>query len=281
MKLVRYGLTGKEKPGLFLATDGTIRDLSDLVKDSDNAVLLPENLERLRHLDPRTLPIVSKSTRLGPCVSLVRKFIGIGVNYADHAAETGAKQPVEPIVFSKATSSICGPDDEVIIPPGATKVDWEVELGVVIGQSAKYLSESRAHEVIAGYCLVNDISERSFQFDRGGQWIKGKSSDTFGPIGPWLVTSDEIRDPQNLTLWLEVDGYRYQHSNTRKMIFSVYYLVSYLSHFMRLEPGDVIATGTPSGVGRGQNPPVYLRAGQVMCSGIDGLGQQRHGIVSA
>jgi ureidoglycolate lyase len=274
MKLLRYGPAGAEKPGL-LHTDGTIRDLSSHVDDIAGGVLSDESLARLRALDPDSLPAVGDNPRIGPCVGRVGKFLCIGLNYSDHAAETGAAIPSEPILFMKATSAIIGPDDDVIIPKDSEKTDWEVELGVVIGTEARYVPEADALNHVAGYCVVNDLSERAFQTERGGQWTKGKSADTFGPIGPWLVTRDEVPDPQDLHMWLEVDGRRWQDGSTKTMIFGVAHLVSYVSHFMSLQPGDVISTGTPPGVGLGQKPPVYLRPGQEMRLGVAGLGEQR------
>jgi 2-keto-4-pentenoate hydratase/2-oxohepta-3-ene-1,7-dioic acid hydratase in catechol pathway len=279
MKLLRFGKPGAEKPGL-LDSAGQLRDLSAALTDIAGRSLLPESLDKLRQINPSTLPIVSGSPRLGPCVGSVGKFICIGLNYSDHAAESGMAVPVEPVVFMKATSAICGPNDNVVIPLNAKKTDWEVELGVVIGKEAKYVREEDSLSYIAGYCVVNDLSERAFQLEGTGQWVKGKSADTFGPIGPWLVTADEVPNPQNLHLWLDVDGHRYQNGDTTTMIFGVAYLVSYLSRFMSLWPGDIISTGTPPGVGLGQRPPVYLRAGNVMTLGIEGLGQQRQLVVS-
>jgi 2-keto-4-pentenoate hydratase/2-oxohepta-3-ene-1,7-dioic acid hydratase in catechol pathway len=240
---------------------------------------VPESLETLRKIDPKDLPLVAGAPRIGACVSGVGKFICIGLNYSDHAAESGMAVPVEPVVFMKATSAICGPYDDVIIPRGSEKTDWEVELGVVIGKEARYVTEGDALSHVAGYCVVNDVSERAFQLEGTGQWVKGKSADTFGPIGPWLVTADEVPDPQSLSLWLEVDGHRYQNGSTTTMVFGVAYLVSYLSRFMSLQPGDIISTGTPPGVGLGQKPPVYLRPGNVMRLGIEGLGEQRQAVV--
>jgi ureidoglycolate lyase len=275
MKLLRFGPAGEEKPGM-LDDGGMIRDLSAIVDDIAGETLTPEGLDRLRAVDPRTLPEVRGETRLGPCIGRVGKFICIGLNYADHAAESNLPVPSEPVVFLKATSAICGPNDTVRIPRGSTKTDWEVELGVVIGRHAKYVSEAEAMDHVAGYCVVNDVSEREFQIERGGTWDKGKGCDTFGPIGPWLVTRDEVPDPQDLRLWLEVDGKRCQDGSTRTMVFGVAHLVSYCSQFMSLHPGDIISTGTPPGVGMGMKPdPVFLRPGQVMRLGIDGLGEQR------
>jgi 2-keto-4-pentenoate hydratase/2-oxohepta-3-ene-1,7-dioic acid hydratase in catechol pathway len=281
MKLLRYGQAGAEKPGL-LDADGNIRDLSAHVPDIDGTTFAPETLARLKRLDPASLPLVTAASRIGPCVGKVGKFICVGLNYADHAAESGMEVPAEPVLFFKATSAICGPDDDIIIPRGSQKTDWEVELGVVIGKEARYIDHAQALDHIAGYCVINDLSERAFQMERGGQWVKGKSADTFGPIGPWLVTRDEVADPQNLALWLEVDGHRYQNGNTRTMIFDVPFIVAYISQFMSLQPGDVISTGTPPGVGLGIKPaPVYLKAGQTMRLGIDGLGEQHQRTVAA
>ncbi|CAN7384152.1 fumarylacetoacetate hydrolase family protein [Paraburkholderia sp. SIMBA_054] len=278
MKLLRYGPPGGEKPGL-LDTDGNVRDLSGHVADISGDVLLPDSLARLKALDVTSLPRVGGDPRLGPCVGGTRKFICIGLNYSDHAAETGAAIPPEPIVFMKATSAIVGPNDAIEIPRNALKTDWEVELGVVIGKTAKYVSESDAMDHVAGYCVINDVSERAFQAERQGQWTKGKSADTFGPTGPWLVTSDEVHNPQALPMWLEVNGHRYQNGNTATMIYGVRYLVAYLSQFMSLQPGDIISTGTPPGVGLGQKPPVYLKPGDVVTLGIEGLGQQRQNVL--
>ncbi|AUT70837.1 fumarylacetoacetate hydrolase family protein [Paraburkholderia hospita] len=278
MKLLRYGPHGGEKPGL-LDTDGNVRDLSGHVADISGDVLLPDSLARLKALDVTSLPRVGGNPRLGPCVGGTRKFICIGLNYSDHAAETGAAIPPEPIVFMKATSAIVGPNDAIEIPRNALKTDWEVELGVVIGKTAKYVSESDAMDHVAGYCVINDVSERAFQAERQGQWTKGKSADTFGPTGPWLVTSDEVHNPQALPMWLEVNGHRYQNGNTATMIYGVRYLVAYLSQFMSLQPGDIISTGTPPGVGLGQKPPVYLKPGDVVTLGIEGLGQQRQNVL--
>jgi 2-keto-4-pentenoate hydratase/2-oxohepta-3-ene-1,7-dioic acid hydratase in catechol pathway len=274
MKLVRFGPAGAESPGI-LDSRGGIRDLREHVADIRGDALTPAGLDRLRALDVDKLPLVPGNPRLGPCVAGVGKFICIGLNYADHAAESGMQVPPEPVIFMKATSAIVGPNDDVVIPRGAQKVDWEVELGVVIGRRAKHVSTEHALDHVAGYCVINDLSEREYQLERGGQWVKGKSCDTFGPIGPYLATSDEIADPQNLGLWLEVDGHRFQNGNTQTMVFTVAKLVSYLSGFMSLHPGDVISTGTPPGVGLGQKPsPIYLRAGQTIRLGIDGLGVQ-------
>jgi 2-keto-4-pentenoate hydratase/2-oxohepta-3-ene-1,7-dioic acid hydratase in catechol pathway len=278
MKLLRFGPPGKERPGILHA-DGKIRDLSGVVPDIGGETLLPASLERLKAVDSGTLPSVNGSPRLGPCVARVGKFICIGLNYSDHAAESNMAVPREPIVFMKATSAVCGPNDDVEIPRGSEKSDWEVELGVVIGKPAKYVSEADAMSHIAGYCIVNDLSERAFQLEGTGQWVKGKSADTFGPIGPWLVTPDEIPDCQNLDLWLEVDGKRMQNGSTKTMVFGVQFLVSYLSRFMSLQPGDIISTGTPPGVGHGMKPPVYLRAGNEMRLAVEGLGEQRQRVV--
>jgi 2-keto-4-pentenoate hydratase/2-oxohepta-3-ene-1,7-dioic acid hydratase in catechol pathway len=259
----------------MLDSNGTLRDLSGVVDDIHGDTLLPESLQKLAGLDPASLPAVSGSPRMGACVNGVGKFICIGLNYADHAAESGMQVPPEPVIFFKATSAICGPDDDIVIPRGSEKTDWEVELGVVIGKAAKYVDEASALEHVAGYCVINDVSERAFQLERAGQWVKGKSCDTFGPIGPWLVTRDEVPDPQDLAMWLEVDGKRYQDGSTKTMVYGVAHLVSYLSQFFTLQPGDVISTGTPPGVGMGQKPePIYLRAGQAMSLGIEGLGTQ-------
>ncbi len=279
MKLLRYGPPGREKPGL-LDRDGKIRDLSGAVGDIDAETLAPAVLDRLRRTDPVTLPLVSGTPRLGPCVGRVPKFIAIGLNYRQHAAETGAAIPKEPIIFMKATSSICGPDDDVIIPKASQKTDWEVELGIVIGTLARYVAVNDARRHIAGYCVVNDVSEREFQIERGGQWTKGKSADTFGPIGPWVVTADEVPDPGKLTLWTEVNGKRVQNSNTADLIFGIDEIVSYVSHFLTLAPGDVIATGTPSGVGLGMKPPQFLKPGDRMRLSVEGLGEQNQRLVA-
>jgi 2-keto-4-pentenoate hydratase/2-oxohepta-3-ene-1,7-dioic acid hydratase in catechol pathway len=275
MKLLRYGPVGAEKPGI-LDSRGHLRDLSAHVDDIAGAVLTPEGLDHLRRLNPESLPVVTGSPRIGACVGRIGKFICVGLNYADHAAESGMPVPPEPVLFMKATSAVCGPNDDVIIPKGSLKTDWEVELGVVIGREARYVDEADAMSHVAGYCVINDVSERAFQIERAGQWVKGKSADTFGPTGPWLVTADEVADPQDLQMWLAVDGHRYQNGSTRTMVYGVRHLVSYISQFMSLQPGDVISTGTPPGVGMGQKPaPVYLRPGQVMTLGINGLGEQR------
>ena len=278
MKLLRYGPPGAEKPGLLDST-GAIRDLSGVVPDIAGDTLLPESLAKLRKLDPASLPKVSGTPRIGPCVGRVGKFIAIGLNYSDHAAESGMPVPKEPIVFMKATSCIVGPNDNIEIPRGAQKTDWEVELGVVIGKPAKYVTEQAALSHVAGYCVVHDVSERAYQLEGTGQWTKGKSADTFGPIGPWLVTDDEVANCGELNLWLEVDGQRYQDGTTQTLIFGVTYLVSYLSRFMSLQPGDIITTGTPPGVGHGKKPPVYLRAGNVVRLGVEGLGEQQQTVV--
>jgi 2-keto-4-pentenoate hydratase/2-oxohepta-3-ene-1,7-dioic acid hydratase in catechol pathway len=279
MKLLRYGNKGFERPGM-LDEAGKLRDLSGVVPDIAGAVLSPDSLKKLLELDASTLPVVDAPYRIGPCVGAVGKFICIGLNYSDHAAESGMAVPKEPVVFMKATSSIIGPDDDVMIPRDSLKTDWEVELGVVIGKEARYVEEADALSYVAGYCVVNDLSERAFQLEGTGQWVKGKSADTFGPIGPWLVTTDEIPDPQSLHLWLEVDGHTFQDGTTATMVFGVAHLVSYLSRFMSLQPGDIISTGTPPGVGLGQKPPVYLKAGNGMRLGIDGLGEQTQKVVA-
>ena len=274
MKLVRHGAAGQERPGLIDA-EGRLRDLTGMVPDIAGTALLPESLDRLKAIDPAALPLVAGNPRLGACVGSVGKLVCVGLNYSDHAAESGLPVPSEPVLFMKATSSIVGPNDDVEIPRGSKKTDWEVELGIVIGKSAKYVSEADALSHVAGYCVINDVSEREFQIERGGQWDKGKGCDTFGPMGPWLVTADEVADPQDLHMWLEVDGKRFQDGSTRTMIFGVAHLVSYISQFMSLQPGDVISTGTPPGVGLGQKPPLYLTPGQTMRLGIQGLGEQR------
>jgi ureidoglycolate lyase len=280
MKLLRYGPKGQEKPGL-LDNDGKIRDLSGVIADVTGSVLSAASVARLRSLDLAELPLVSGEPRLGPCVGSVGKFIGIGLNYADHAAETGAAIPKEPVVFNKWVTCISGCNDDIQIPAGSTKTDWEVELGVVIGQTARRVSETEALNHVAGYCVVNDVSEREYQIERGPTWDKGKGFDSFGPIGPWLVTKDEVPDPQTLQLWLEIDGVRRQSGSTKTMVFSVATLVSYLSRIMTLHPGDVIATGTPPGVGMGMKPPVFLRPGQVVRLGVERLGEQRQVTVQA
>lgn len=279
MKLLRYGPAGAEKPGM-LDANGLLRDLSAHVPDIAGSALSPASLAKLAALDPATLPLVPGTPRLGSCVAQPGKFMCIGLNYSDHAAESGMAVPVEPVLFMKASSAISGPNDDVVIPRGSKKTDWEVELGVVIGTRAKYVSEADALSYVAGYCLINDVSERAFQMEGTGQWTKGKSADTFGPTGPWLVTTDEIADPQTLNMWLEVDGHRYQKGSTSTMVFGVAHLVSYLSRFMSLHPGDIISTGTPPGVGLGQKPPVFLRPGNRMRLGIDGLGEQNQLVVA-
>jgi 2-keto-4-pentenoate hydratase/2-oxohepta-3-ene-1,7-dioic acid hydratase in catechol pathway len=281
LKLVRFGSAGAERPGLVLA-DGSIADLSSVVPDLAGTALEPASLHKLSTVDVAKLPKAPAGVRLGPCVGSVGKFIAIGLNYADHAAETGAKIPSEPIVFMKATSCIVGPNDTVLKPRGSIKMDWEVELGVVIGSVTRYVSEADAASHIAGYCVINDLSERHFQLERGGQWDKGKGCDTFGPLGPWLVTSDEVGDPANLSMWLDVNGTRRQNGSTRTMIFKPAFLVSYLSQFMSLHPGDVITTGTPPGVGMGIKPePIFLNVGDVMELGIEKLGQQKQVVAAA
>src|SRR5580693_9203403 len=280
MKLLRFGNRGREKPGA-LDSEGQIRDLSGVVADIAGAVLLPDSLEGLRQIDLHTLPLVADSPRLGPCIGSVGKFLCIGLNYSDHAAESNMAVPAEPVIFMKATSAICGPNDNVVIPRGSQKTDWEVELGVVIGKETRYVREEDALSHVAGYCVVNDLSERAFQLEGTGQWVKGKSADTFGPIGPWLVTADEVPDPQNLNMWLEVNGEKQQDGSTKTMVIGVAFLVSYLSKFMSLQPGDIISTGTPPGVGLGQKPPRYLAAGNIITLGIDGLGTQRQTVVES
>ena len=284
MKLLRYGPPGQERPGL-LDAQGRVRDLSHLVTDIAGQALTPAGLAELRSLDIERLPVVpgtpQQGLRLGACVGQVGKFVCIGLNYADHAAESGMPIPAEPVVFAKWTSAICGPDDDIQIPRGSVKTDWEVELGVVIGQGGRYIDEADAMKHVAGYCVVNDVSEREWQLERGTQWDKGKGCDTFGPIGPWLVTADEVPDPQTLDLWLEVNGQRFQNGNTRTMVFGVAAIVSYLSRFMSLQPGDVISTGTPPGVGLGMKPPRYLKPGETMRLGITGLGVQTQRTVAA
>jgi 2-keto-4-pentenoate hydratase/2-oxohepta-3-ene-1,7-dioic acid hydratase in catechol pathway len=273
MKLLRFGPPGGERPGL-LDAQGQLRDLTGVIADLAGDTLSPASLDALRRLDPSTLPAVDGEPRIGPCVGRVGKFVCTGLNYADHAKESGVEIPVEPVLFMKPTSSIVGPDDGIVLPRGATKVDWEVELGVVIGSVARYVPEEDALRYVAGYCVINDVSERAFQLEGTGQWVKGKGADTFGPIGPWLVTSDEVPNPQALRLWLDVDGHRYQDSSTAMMVFGVAYLVSYASQVMSLHPGDIISTGTPPGIGMGKTPPVYLRAGNRLRVGIEGLGEQ-------
>lgn len=277
MKFCRYGKAGAEKPGL-VDDAGALRDLSAHVEDLRGDALDPVALAKLAGIDPQTLPLVAGTPRMGPPVSGVGKFICIGLNYSDHAAETGAEVPSEPIIFMKATSAICGPDDTVLIPRGSKKTDWEVELGVIIGRTAKYVSETEALDHVAGYCTVHDVSERAFQIEHQGQWTKGKSADTFGPIGPWLVTPDEAGDPQDLNLWLTVNGETMQNGSTKTMVFGVAKLVSYLSRFMSLQPGDIISTGTPPGVGMGMSPQRFLKPGDVVELGIENLGQQRQSV---
>jgi 2-keto-4-pentenoate hydratase/2-oxohepta-3-ene-1,7-dioic acid hydratase in catechol pathway len=279
MKLLRYGPEGAEKPGL-LDKDGAIRDLSGVVSDVSGSTLADGLIETVAKLDVTSLPVVDGSPRMGPCVGGVGKFICIGLNYADHAAESGMELPQEPVIFFKATSAICGPDDNVEIPRNSVKTDWEVELGVVIGKEAKYVSEEDALDHVAGYCVINDVSERDFQLHRSGQWVKGKSADTFGPTGPWLVTRDEVADPQDLAMWLEVNGHRYQDGSTRTMHFGVATVIAHLSQFMSLQPGDIISTGTPPGVGMGQKPEVYLKPGDKIELGIEGLGKQTQTVVA-
>lgn len=279
MKLLRHGPKGAECPGL-LHSDGTIRDLTGIVPDIGGAVLSDVGLSALRGIDANALPKVAADTRLGPCVSGTGKFICIGLNYADHAAESGMQVPPEPVIFMKATSAICGPNDPIIIPRTSEKTDWEAELAVVIGTACKYVSEVDALNYVAGYCVTNDVSERAFQTERAGQWTKGKSCDNFGQMGPWLVTRDEVADPQNLKMWLTVNGRTMQNGSTKTMVYGVAHVVSYLSQFMTLQPGDVISTGTPPGVGMGMKPPQYLRAGDVVELGIEGLGQQRQDVIA-
>ncbi len=280
MRLLRFGEPGAERPGL-LDSNGVIRDLSSVIADVDGAHLGSECLARIAQCDAGDFPAVAADARVGPCVGRVGKIVCVGRNYAEHAAESGAAVSAEPVIFFKATSAINGPYDPVVIPRGSAKTDWEVELGVVIGAKASYVAEADALDHVAGYCVVNDVSEREFQLERDGQWVKGKSCDTFAPLGPWLVTADEVPDPQRLRLWLDVNGRRRQDSNTARMVFTVRDLVSYISHFMTLHSGDIISTGTPSGVGLGHEPPVYLRPGDVMELGVEGLGRQRQTVVSA
>lgn len=280
MKLVRYGDRGMEFPGL-IDDLGRIRSLAGIVADIAGPFLLPDSLARIANSDKATLPLVDEGTRIGPCVGRVGKIICIGLNYSDHAAESGMEVPDEPVLFMKATSSISGPYDDVVLPRGEAKGDWEIELGVVIGKPAKYVTVDDARNHVAGYCVVNDLSAREAQLEGTGQWVKGKSADTFAPIGPWLVTADEIPDPQNLDMWLEIDGHRYQDGNTRTMIFGVDALVSYVSQFMSLQPGDIISTGTPPGVGLGLDPQVWLQPGNIISLGIAGLGEQRQKVVAA
>jgi len=279
MKLVRYGRPGKEKPGLIDGS-GRLRDLGEVIEDIDAAALAPRALARLAKLKPESLPAVRGAPRLGPCVARVGNFVAIGLNYADHAAETGATPPKEPILFNKAPSCLVGPNDDIVIPKGSTKTDWEVELAIVIGSRASYVGEDQALNHVAGYCVCNDVSEREFQIERSGQWMKGKGCPTFGPLGPWLVTPDEIRDVQKLDMWLDVSGERMQTGSTATMIFGVKALVSYISQFMILEPGDVITTGTPPGVGMGKKPPRFLKPGDTVSLGIEGLGRQAQRVVT-
>jgi 2,4-diketo-3-deoxy-L-fuconate hydrolase len=279
MKLARYGRPGKEKPAL-VDREGRLRDLSEVVTDIDADVLSPRALARLAKLKPESLPAVRGTPRVGPCLAHVGNFIAVGLNYADHAAESGMPVPKEPVLFSKAPSCVVGPNDDVVIPKGSKKTDWEVELAIVIGTRASYVSESQALAHVAGYCICNDVSEREYQHDRAGQWVKGKSAPTFGPLGPWLVTPDEVKDVQALGMWLDVNGERMQTGSTATMVFGVKTLVSYISQFMILEPGDVITTGTPPGVGAGMKPPRFLKAGDTMSLGIDGLGQQTQNVVA-
>ncbi len=274
MKLVRFGARGAEKPGI-VDRAGRLRSLEGVVADWSGMYLSDEWLAHVRALDPERLPLVPEGVRIGACVGGVGTFLCVGLNYADHARETGAEVPKEPVLFAKSTGAICGPYDEVEIPRGSQKTDWEVELGVVIGTRAKHVGLEDALAHVAGYCVINDLSEREYQLEHHGQWVKGKSCDTFGPIGPWLVTRDEVPDPQNLSLWLEVDGRRFQNGSTRTMVYGVAFLVSYISRFLTLRPGDVISTGTPPGVGLGMKPPLYLRPGQVMRLCVEGLGEQR------
>ncbi|NBW45413.1 MAG: FAA hydrolase family protein [Betaproteobacteria bacterium] len=283
MKLLRHGAVGAEKPGL-LAADGTIRDLSGRLPrghaDLDGVMLSPDALAAIAAIDSGSLPVVAAGTRLGPCVANVGQFVAIGLNFSDHAAEAGMAVPTEPIMFMKANGSICGPNDDVIKPPHSIKLDWEVELGIVIGTKAQYIEEADAIDHVAGYCLVNDVSERNFQLERGGTWSKGKGAETFGPIGPWMVTKDEVGDPQALEMWLDLNGEKAQRGNTKTMVFGVAQLVAYVSHYMTLFPGDVITTGTPPGVGMGMKPQRFLNPGDVMTLGIDKLGEQRQRVVA-
>lgn len=274
MKLLRVGPKGQEKPAA-LDANNNLRDLSGVIDDIAGDVLSDAGLAKLRALDLTKLPQLNSAVRIGPCVGKIGKFICIGLNFSDHAAEAGMKLPSQPIVFMKATSAVCGPNDNIEIPRGSEKTDWEVELGIVIGKEAKYIDEANALDYVAGYCLINDVSERTFQLEHEGQWTKGKSHDTFGPIGPWLVTKDEIKNPQELGMWLEVNGHRFQNGNSNTMVFGVAHVVAYLSKYMSLQPGDVISTGTPPGVGSGQRPQVFLKRGDVVHLGIDGLGEQK------
>jgi 2-keto-4-pentenoate hydratase/2-oxohepta-3-ene-1,7-dioic acid hydratase in catechol pathway len=279
MKLVRYGSPGCERPAVLDAVGG-IRDLSGHIADLSGEALLPSSIDRIRALDLQALPLVSGAPRLGPCVSGSGKFLCVGLNYTDHAAEAKMTMPPEPIIFMKATSAISGPNDDIEMPLGGSKLDWEVELAFVIGAPGKYVSEDRALDHVAGYCIVNDVSERAFQLEHQGQWTKGKSHDTFGPVGPWLVTADAVADPQRLAMWLDVNGRRVQNGSTATMVYTVRYLVTYLSRFMTLRPGDIIATGTPAGVGMGQTPPVFLKAGDRVSLGIEGLGTQHQAVIA-
>lgn len=279
MKLVRHGIQGRERPGI-IDRRGQIRDLGGIIDEIDGSLFEPQTLQRLRALDPESLPRVGPGGRLGACLRGVGKILCIGLNYSDHARESGMQVPPEPVVFMKATTAISGPNDDVLLPRGSTKTDWEVELAVVVGRRARYVREDDAMDYVGGYCIINDLSEREYQLERAGQWVKGKSCDTFAPLGPWLVTADEISDPHTLAMWLEVNGHRYQNGNTATMIHRIPHLISYLSRFMTLEPGDVISTGTPPGVGLGLTPPTYLKAGDVMELSIEGLGQQRQRVVA-
>jgi 2-keto-4-pentenoate hydratase/2-oxohepta-3-ene-1,7-dioic acid hydratase in catechol pathway len=276
MKLMRIGQPGHERPAA-LDAEGKVRDLSSHVDDIAGDSITPDGIAKLQSIDLSSLPEVEVD-RIGPCVGGVGKFLCIGLNYADHAAESGMEVPPEPVMFMKATSAICGPNDDVLVPRGSDKCDWEVELGVVIGKGGVYIDEADAMDHVAGYCVINDISERTFQIERAGQWVKGKSADTFGPIGPWLVTRDEVEDPQNLAMWLEVDGTRYQNGSTKTMVYGVQHLVHYVSQFMSLQPGDVISTGTPPGVGMGLKPQKWLTGGETMRLGIEGLGEQNQNV---
>ena len=278
MKLVRFGAPGKEKPG-FLGPDGKIRDLSDFVEDITGEAVTPKGLAKLRKLNPDKMISIKGKPRLGPCIANPQKFIAIGLNYSDHAAESGLAVPPEPVVFTKQVSCLSGPNDDVLLPPKSKKADWEVELGVIIGTRAKNISKADALSHVAGYCTINDLSEREFQIERSGQWTKGKSYDSFGPVGPWLVTADEVPDPQNLQMWLDVNGKRMQNGNTKTMVYNVAHIVAYLSEFFTLMPGDIITTGTPPGVGMGMKPPQYLEPGDVIRLGIEGLGEQEQNVV--
>lgn len=280
MKLLRHGVPGQEGPGI-VDSDGKLRDLTGRIADITSETIGAGIIAQISGLDPKSLPLLPQETRIGPCVGKIGKFICVGLNYVDHAAEAGMPTPAEPILFMKATTSIAGPNDNIIIPRGGDKLDWEVELGIVIGATARDVDEEAAKACIAGYCVVNDVSERSFQLERGGQWLKGKSADSFGPIGPYLVTRDSVADPHDLDLWLEVDGHRYQNGTTTNMIFKVPFLVSYISQFMTLMPGDIIATGTPAGVGMGQRPPVFLKEGAQVRLGVSGLGEQMQTVRSS